>query len=1355
MVNATPVKSRVRVDWNNDGHIHSPANNGIVLPNKYPDSLYPYSANMQALNYLNKDMSRQIIELDDRGLVHRVANLGDGYASYGRVGVRLAPYQWDNIFPENKIDGRALSGLYSSVLFDEEDPDENGFIEIYRETGVSTAHIPVKDDNMTVENGTVYSFGFQYIGHVDSIEIRDGSGTLRETVTTTYATDDADNRVNYPQVFTHHSITFTAGWDGTAQFYVYYNPVRGYLRMREFMFIEGAMDGAYIDTEDFTGWRVDSTGGGFGAVKHIIGTNNVSPGDVLNFDSDDRQYGTRGASLDNMSNGAFYSGLKRRISLKPFRSYTFRVYVRALYETDTTYNYAVGIISNNSGIVDSAGVAGSHNPSVDNTWQLLEDTFTTGKNTTDTTLYIQAFVPTGEGFEIGGVYMIENVYTPPYYEAISWQEEQFSTTLAPDTNHVFSFFARSDDSLDLDITLQQVQLNDTTVVSNDYTFTLSDSWRRYEINVSSLTYTHALIMSYDVTDDIEMRGFMVVEGDTSSIYNVDVTGIYDDISSYVLKIDWKTGVGDIEDALSYEGTAKIELNNVSRIFSPANTDSPLYGYLNQNLKVLIEVQNPDTLEWSVVWAGWTYKYDITPGLSSKRRVTIQCRQGMYRLREGEFSSAPLENKTISQAFETVFNKSAWRATNTPVQTLLGSRALLGINTHLVGASDIFTEYEQSHHYYNLIGDEWGRGTQVEDALKELLEAENMRMWLNRDGTLRLLSRSHFTYRPETFIDSFNLDNSQKANYEYGQKLVNRVEVHTKPKTVDDNEFVWQSKNRIGIQTGQTVSVALEFKFEEGTPRTVIDVQRQQSDMDITGYYTRGRLRDYTEYTLDDSIIAANIIAGVVSDGGNKYRLRIKNNFSFPVFLDVKIRGESLAGGDGVAYVFDNVASQELVNAMHKMSIDSHIITTEAEARGLADYHFLRYSLPHGAFTSMSLASTDTQRILDMLDYEIGTRLLLSESQTAETEKPHYIIAVEGRIEGVHMTMKYTMARIPKIVYGQVGDTIELGHRDLSGIRAQTYKNADTYAIEDGVAFRTTGLQDSHLFIGATQNITTKIDRAAISDFNTYESGLRFGTKTHYSTGADIAIGANNTVQSVYSPEIPVRGGKRHTVRFWIRFKGLVENRRIILAIKGVTETGLLEYCEIESPAYASDDDIVFVYDGNDDGTAVTGNTYLITDGEWTPIEIDIITQANGVDINRIGLFFEYATSAFEIHGFEILNTEPDGITDYNNIADETQQAVLFCRMPMGYDDTDYTITIRDYEGNSVASSSVSITDGDIQKIVIPVLSSENMHYIDIQKDASGDDSILYIYGCDIIEDGDTPRTYEDLSTHNAILRLFI
>ena len=615
-------------------------------------------------------------------------------------------------------------------------------------------------------------------------------------------------------------------------------------------------------------------------------------------------------------------------------------------------------------------------------------------------------------------------------------------TLLSGTAHNLSLFIKGDtsDTMTLEaykrdnLTLALTSLVSTTQV-------LTTVFKRMSLNIPSegsdfnLYFT---LIPVSGTPDISIKGVQVTIGSILYEHHVGSLGAYDDITPQVKSAEWQLGRNSFDEPMAYEGTMELILDNSSQLFSPENTTGALFGRLTQNLKIALEIYH-DGL-WQALWTGWTDKFEIVAGTSKSLEASLSCSQGLYRLREGEFSLAVTSNARLDTAVFDIVSRSGWRSAKSPFSFVSNIQAILGVNTYLATSADLFTDFDVGLNRLDKLGMDWGRETNAENALKELLLSEFAKLMVDREGGLMLHNREHYINPQLISAGSIVLDtNVHDAEYVFGDNVINRIEVTVKPKKEVTGATIWQTEVPISLaafrintknnKKGQrrkvrnphaisTELVEMHFTFEEGRQRTLTAINNTMAAMTISVSRNNGR-KGLT--LLSESEWSGQVWIAVLDDGAGKYTLQLRNDLPYRVEVDVLVTGDYIEAGQGQPYIFEDLASQELLGAVHYKFVELNALDSFEQALALVELELVRNATPKGEINSMRVLARDDALMTQILDYTLSDIIQLSEVQSGMKDRYHIILGEKGSYQaGDEFSMTYILAYTDDTVYPLLG-----------------------------------------------------------------------------------------------------------------------------------------------------------------------------------------------------------------------------------------------------------------------------------------------------------------------------------------------
>lgn len=249
---------------------------------------------------------------------------------------------------------------------------------------------------------------------------------------------------------------------------------------------------------------------------------------------------------------------------------------------------------------------------------------------------------------------------------------------------------------------------------------------------------------------------------------------YEDFSSRVISVELTREVEQVSSVTMCYGD--LVLNNYDDLFTPG-ANSRLDSYLLPYRPIRLYMGFYD--QTVPVFVGLT---DGTPVIDeTAKTATFHIIDFLYSV-----SDAPLDTLALSTNVRTDEAVSAVLV----AAGLLSSQLVLdrGFNTLQYFAVE--------------------KGTKVIDVLKQLMEAEQGRLYMDEQGVIRFKNRQNYESEPVMTFDAYN--NIVKASRTREDSIVNVVEVNSELRTLQVNQKVYENTSATLINAGSTVNVWASF-----------------------------------------------------------------------------------------------------------------------------------------------------------------------------------------------------------------------------------------------------------------------------------------------------------------------------------------------------------------------------------------------------------------------------------------------------------------------------------------------------------------------------------------------------------------
>jgi hypothetical protein len=516
------------------------------------------------------------------------------------------------------------------------------------------------------------------------------------------------------------------------------------------------------------------------------------------------------------------------------------------------------------------------------------------------------------------------------------------------------------------------------------TFTISGDWQKITRTFTmSGTKTAFQIQKNNVATNVTFQatGFMIVAGSSApNGFNTgSPTDLYDVITDDVHVCAYKLGKAKAADLMVNEGEATITLKNANKRYSPEYSSSPLYGYMKARRKFTADIQNSSGT-WVRRWTGWTVSYAPEPGANRNKRAEIKCHQGKFLLDRIKFNQTFSADTTTADAVIESVVMHGFMSAATALQAPL-NRARLSAGFYFVNPDDIMN-LETGISTLISNSEEWvdAPGARVIEAV---VNVDRGFFFIDASGKVIYYNRHHYLDPALGLTNTtLSLDTETTAfTYVYGEGYANTIRVNYYPPG-DRTGIVWQSKTPFLMpQYPRTKEFKIKFEYEEGKRVTVKEIAAfGVGGNDSTISATNG---------LGD--VSAKIGASFVLSGGGG-TLMLANYTRQRVQVSVILRGTIKESYGGQTITVQN--EDELSGGQVLATVSSKVLETENDARNLAQYLLEQASNAVGQFTTITLLNKTNALLDKMLSTVLGSKVTLTEGQTAHSGKAYYICGID-------------------------------------------------------------------------------------------------------------------------------------------------------------------------------------------------------------------------------------------------------------------------------------------------------------------------------------------------------------------------
>lgn len=766
-------------------------------------------------------------------------------------------------------------------------------------------------------------------------------------------------------------------------------------------------------------------------------------------------------------------------SVTPGQTYTFRLLPRVYYyeSSPTPVTFEMSILKQSGITVVATTGSVSVTPTIDLTFTAPGDMTGMRVSVVITNSGSEEFENFVDGFQLySGSPASGDMYACPVDPDIAFNEEQFDVVIDPSVSYNMSVFTRETENITAIAHSHDVSVFVCPIGDNTYTELTPISvtpvfgeWTRLSFEIPPQADRSGIFMHINVSDDTyhEFAGLQVTEGASLAPFNTgNSVALYENITSYVKDIKWKLGKDKFEGALPSDGEAQLVLNNASRIFSPNNSDSPLYGLMDRGLKVIIQTRWLDTDTWDTRWQGFTDTYEVDPGEFGQRETLLRAVQGVDRMRNSKLWFLTEEDADFADVVQTMVNESGWISAHDVATSLVGFQTFVDINAYVSDPDANWETIEPGVKTVDFLGFGWNEETSAHDALTDLISSQNAHLFVNREGKLELYNRERFINVWLNFDHEIDMNDQPDVTYQYGEDIVNSVSVTIQGKRAVPSSELWANRRAIRITSGGRREIVVNYQFDDGASKTPIDID---TEIEVDVYDTDPGLTGTVTPIPPSANLSSLAIVELTTDGSNRTILKITNKLPHPAWFMVRINGTAVDRGDNETAVIEDDKAIEELNELQKTTMNNKLISTFEEAEAAAWTLLGRRSTPSGEFDSFAfyIQDEDTYNLLN--DIKVADRIVVSEYQTGEEDLQHMILQEEGNINsGGLMKVTYRLTRTDQTKYLYAEATIESKYDNLIyDVPINPIFDGSVIPVNDVYRLLDTGIYGIDFYIGAT------------------------------------------------------------------------------------------------------------------------------------------------------------------------------------------------------------------------------------------------------------------------------------------------
>jgi hypothetical protein len=463
----------------------------------------------------------------------------------------------------------------------------------------------------------------------------------------------------------------------------------------------------------------------------------------------------------------------------------------------------------------------------------------------------------------------------------------------------------------------------------------------------------------------------------------DFTDSGEDISADVLHLRWRLGMAQPYDSVAAPISAQITVRSPARAYSPEFTSNDL------SPGKPIRIQSNDGVTTRTHFTGFISRVEPLPGAQGERTAVIHARGPEHELSQNKVRLAPQVSIRADQVIQAVLDAVQLRRAKMKGYWVLDvtSHAELGTNSRLAEET-IARSLETGQSSFVYAADSWGEGVPADFAIRQMVEAERGRFFVNRSGQAIFYNRHHTLL--DTTADATFADNFDDLDYAYGQGVVNQVQVTLVPRSIGPASTVlWSLGAPQAIPPGETLFHHIVVRYRDANERPIgaLTVIPPQPGIDFqANTLADGTGLDRTAQ-VDVLLIAADASAAT---------LEIRNRSSQTAYLlaGAQLRGTPLDLGDPITLRQSDEASIAF-HGLNLLSLDLSVLDSLEAADQLARYELARRKDPRGSVRTIRISGQNL--LSQVLARTLFDRITIQETQT-DHSADYFIVAEAHEVD---------------------------------------------------------------------------------------------------------------------------------------------------------------------------------------------------------------------------------------------------------------------------------------------------------------------------------------------------------------------
>jgi hypothetical protein len=453
------------------------------------------------------------------------------------------------------------------------------------------------------------------------------------------------------------------------------------------------------------------------------------------------------------------------------------------------------------------------------------------------------------------------------------------------------------------------------------------------------------------------------------------------LSADVIKLEWQLGLTKPFDSLAAPIHAGVTLRNVSRTYSPEYTSNPLKPGKP------IRIQSNDGTTTRTHFTGFIDSIEPSTGTQGERIVVIHARGTERELAQNQVRLAPQINVRADLVIQAIFDAVRLRYAVLNGYMVVGVSGYDVIGTGKLFGAPVTPNLESAKSILPHVADTWGEGIPADTAIREVVESERGRFFVNASGVPTFYNRHH-TLLNITPAATF-ANNMEGLDYGYGAQVINRVQVRIVPRSVGvAGSVLWQLGSPLRVDPGQVRQVIARYRDVNLRPIGASAVIAPKAGLD----YLANTKADGTG--ADRTTQAAVVLVGQNTASAATLEFRNNTTATFYILVGMQLRGTPLNLTDPLT-VEQSDSTSITFYGMGTLLFNLPAFTAAEDASQFARYELARRKDPQGIVHSIQVSSATL--LTQVLTRTLFDRITVQDAQTNHA-RDYFIVAEEHTVD---------------------------------------------------------------------------------------------------------------------------------------------------------------------------------------------------------------------------------------------------------------------------------------------------------------------------------------------------------------------